>query len=149
MDVYIIMGDPNTKKSATVRALTGIYNKNVWEIETVGGSAFRMFIQVSSLQESGILPGDFVTSIGSISGITAVLVTLWIDRNPYNGCPDGRTYISQFLGAGWTIREIVVLGRGSLPYSLPAGSPPPLHISNISRPANAIAHDIRNRWEWL
>ena len=144
-DVYVIMGDKNTRKSSTIRALTGVYNKGVYEIAIQGGQVIDVFVQISSLQESGISPQEFIKETKNYQHI---LLSLWILSG--NGQPDGLTYIQDFINAGWDIREIVVLGMNNLPYNLPTNAPKPKYIQNsINLPANQIASQIRNWWKWF
>jgi len=82
-----------------------------------------------------------------------VLLSLWIrSRSTRTGTqfPNGHIYIQEFINNNWTINEVVVLGTNTLPYNLPQGSPTPMFIANsINIPANQIAHQIRNSWNWL
>jgi hypothetical protein len=145
-NVFVVLGDPDTRKSATIRALTGAYRRRGWEVATQAGN-LDIFVQISSLQESRIAPQNFVTQN---ENWTNILVCLWVSSG--NGQPDGLQYIRTFINNGWTISQIVVLGAGAnnLPYRLPTGLPNPLFIPNSgATPANQIAHQIRGQWGWL
>ena len=143
-NVFIVLGDINTRKSVTIRALTGVYNKRVMQVATQAGN-IDIFVQIQSLQESEITPQNFLTEIANR---TNVLVPLWV--SPGKGQPDGLQYIKTFINNGCTISQIVVLGTNNLPYNLPAGLPNPLFIPNSRTiPPNKIAHQIRRHWGWL
>lgn len=147
-DVWIIMGNTRTKKSATIRALTGAFKKGYYDIATNSG-VIRMYVQISALQESKITPKNFISSHRNDKHI---LLSLWIDQYKYKNkiYPNGGDYINEFIRNGWNIREIVVLGTNSLPYTLPNKAPNLFYIPNsIKLPANEIAHEIRQRWGWL
>jgi hypothetical protein len=146
-NIFAIIGERNTRKSATTRALTGAFKRGVYQIETSGGDIIDFFVQISSLQESGISPKEFIEECNQNS-YSDVLVCLWISGG--NGQPNGLTYIQNFLNAGWDIREIVVLGTNKLPYTLPQHTPTPNFVSNSQNlPANNIASRIREWWQWL
>ena len=140
-DVFIIMGKTKTKKSATIRALTGVFNGGDWEVATQN-ETIDIFVQVRALQEAGISPENFIRQR---NGSSNILVCLWIPKG--NRQPDGHTYIKAFLKAGWNIKEIVVLGTNELPYYLPKGTPTIPDSQN--QPANGIACRIRKLWKWL
>lgn len=151
VDIFIIMGGRNTKKSATIRALTGVFKRKNYKvaIETRQGNidVINVFVQISSLQESRISPQDFINQIKQ-NGYLNVLVSLWISSS--NGQPDGITYIQEFISVGWNIREIVVLGTNSLSDHLPTDAPAPNFIPNSrDLPANQVASQIRRLWQWL
>lgn len=142
-NVFVVLGDRKTGKSVTIRALTGVYNKRVMQVATQAGN-IDIFVQITSLQESGIAPQNFVTEIANR---TNVLVPLWV--SPGNGQPNGLQYIQTFINNGWTISQIVVLGTNNLSYNMPAGLPNPFFIPNsLTIPPNQIAHQIRAQWGW-
>ncbi len=146
-DVYVIMGDRNTRKSATIRALTGAFKRGLYRVATQNVGVIDIFVQISSLQESRIPPQNFIQQVQQ-SNYQYVLVSLWIFQS--NRQPNGLTYIQSFLNAGWNIQAIVVLGTDRLPYNLPADTPNPNFIPNSQNlPANQIASQIRGWWQWL
>ncbi len=143
-DVFIIMGKTKTKKSATIRALTGVFHGKDWKVATQN-ETIDIFVQVRALQEAKISPKNFIRQR---NGSLNILVCLWISKG--NGQPDGDTYIKAFLKARWNIKEIVVLGTEKLPYDLPQDTPKPKFIHDSqNRPANWIASQVRGWWRWL
>ncbi|GAH53823.1 unnamed protein product [marine sediment metagenome] len=142
-NIFIVLGYIKTRKSFTIRALTGVYNRRVMQVATQAGN-INIFVQIRSLQELGIAPQNFATQIANR---TNVLVSLRV--SPGNRQPDGLKYIQTFINNGCTISQIVVLGTNNLPYNLPVGLPSPLFIPNSRTiPPNQIAHQIRAQWGW-
>jgi hypothetical protein len=148
--VYAILGDANTRKSSTTRALTGVAQRKSVTVATVSGD-IEVFVQVSSLQELNVLPSDFISQVMA-EGHKNVLVELWISSRTHMRTvyPPGLDYFLAFLNAGWAIRHVVVLGVSSLSRSLPPGAPSPNFIpQSASIPVNRIASHIRAWWAWL
>ena len=149
-DFFAIVGYPNCRKSSTVRALTGVWQRGTRMVATNAGT-FDFFIQITSLQEARIMPDAFVTEMRN-NNSQRILAPLWIDPladGPVT-YPNTADYLQHFLANGWTIREVVVLGANALPYQLPAGCPNPHFVGNpVQLATNEIASRIRNWWGWL
>ncbi|NIA11973.1 MAG: hypothetical protein GWP10_20195 [Nitrospiraceae bacterium] len=147
INAFIIMGNENSRKSSTIRALTGAYNKGIYKVATRSGN-INIFVQISSLQESKLSPTEFINSIKN-QEVQNVLVPLWISEKN-NNFPSGCNYIHDFQGANWNIKGRVVLGTRNLPCELPTNVIQPEFIPNSTiLPANEIASKIRNWWNWL
>ena len=162
-DVYALFGDSNTRKSSTVRALTGAAQlQEAWRVATtLPPSNIEVYIQIRSLQEGnpGITPKAFTDKITSLNKwrathplkyapVTNILIPLRISA--FNNCPDGAVYLQHFALHGWIIRQIVVLGTTTLLPPLHAGAPTPNPIPNSTTiPVNQIASLIRGWWNWL
>src|SRR5262245_50581674 len=119
VNVYAVIGGGDTRKSSSVRALTGVGQRKAVAVATVTG-AMQTFVQISALQESEISPGDFVHDMNS-GGHQNILVTLR-DAPLHKGgahYPSGSDYIQEFIRAGWNIHQVVVLGAHHLSYALP------------------------------
>jgi len=143
-NVFVVLGGRDTRKSTTIRALTGARIRREWQVATQNGN-IKIFVQISALQESKIEPQRFIQETARYPNI---LVCLWISRG--NRQPNGLEYIQAFIKKRWPISQIVVLGVRSLPYDLPGSLPNPYFIDNSKEiPANQIAHQIRRRWRWL
>jgi hypothetical protein len=108
----------------------------------------HIFVLISALQESEIMPDQFVNDINE-KGFENVLVPLRISGS--RGFPDGYEYINAFHNANdWEIIQIVVLGERFEIGKLPAGLPNPLIINlPLENPANQSASNIRHLWGWL
>ena len=145
-EVQIIMGKSGVGKSRTTRALTGAFNSGSLKIKNKDREVRDIFVQIRALQEVGINPEKFIREHDSDK---YVLLNLWV--NSGHGEPDGLEYIERFREHGWSIKDIIVLGRdfSDLPFSLPHD----ISIYSIpdseNKSANEIAHEIRERWEWL
>lgn len=144
--VYAILGDSNTRKSSTVRALTGVAQRKEVRVATVAGD-IDVFVNIKSLQEANISPQQFIREVAA-GEYTNVLVPLLVSE--MNIHPQEADYIQAFLNAGWTIQQLVVLGALSLATPLPAGIPRPNFVSDsTSIPVNRIASRVRSWWGWL
>ncbi|MFH1010934.1 MAG: hypothetical protein V1784_06850 [bacterium] len=145
-NLYIVIGEAETRKSSCIRALSGVCRRKSYEIATQNAGDIDIYIPgTSSLQERGISPDDFMDEVKRNSSEN-VLMSLWISATSTQ--PDGHTYIQRFITSGWSIKEIVVLGENHL--NLPANCPHPHFIPKSPiMPANAIAAQIREQWQWL
>jgi hypothetical protein len=157
-DVYAILGESNTRKSSTVRALTGVPSEHyAWTVATPTSptGSINVYVQIMALQESGIDPEDFIKKIiridkeqirGGYPSVNKIFIPLRISA--FNKCPEGAVYLQDFKKAGWNIQPIVVLGAAALPPALPRVPTHPIPGS-ASMPANEIASEIRPLWNWL
>ena len=157
-NVYAILGESNTGKSSTVRALTGVTMQyDTWTVATTPPTGnIDVYVEIKALQESNIQPQDFVKKIADLDQflitkghhtVNNILIPLRISA--VNGCPDGAVYLQHFARMpipGWNIRPIVVLGAAAMPTAFPAHHPIP---GLASMPANGIASQIRPLWNWL
>lgn len=141
--IYLILGDGETKKSSTIRALTGIHKHDKWKIETNHG-IIDIYVQIQSLQECN---ADLATFIEDIKEFEYALVPLRVSGTSKQN--NGLEYIKTFIENGLEIVQIVLLGIKELPYKLPPNLPKPLPIEDSENiPSNKIAHLIRNQWGW-
>ena len=146
-NIFIIMGDEKTKKSSTIRALTGIYQMRSYDVGTQNGE-INVFIHPSSLQETDTSSQEFINKHTTKENI---LVSLWIrdKRGRDDYFPVGIEYIRNFIDAGWNISQIVGLGVDNIP-NLSQNTPQPHYILNSRNlPSNTIASQIREWWRWL
>ena len=113
MDAYILIGNPNTRKSSVVRGLTGCFNRSVRDILPVGGkNALRLYARVGALQETRTRPEDFRAEVEK-TRCAAVLCCLAPSAHPNHPglYPDAQAYLARFKAEGWRIRSIAVLGQ--------------------------------------
>ncbi|MBI5887764.1 MAG: hypothetical protein HZB82_03520 [Deltaproteobacteria bacterium] len=145
MDVYLIMGAAKTRKSATIRCLTGLGSRQVCDIQLLQGNKIDIFTHIRALQEQGIAPDKFIADIKKESH-TNLLIPLRIKKA--NRCPDGDEYIMKFQKTGWNIMPIFVLGTQSNA-SLSALN---LNIQFIAtsaqNPNNHNANIVKKTWGW-
>lgn len=166
MNVYIIVGEKNTRKSTIARCLCGCsYSHDLWrDIEDSNGNQFELFIERnSSLQEgAGITPQDFVRKInigishnGNIVVPKDILVLLRVQKvsNVNSNFPDAQTYINHFESQpNWTTKALILLEQpASQTTPFPSSSQSPIVIvePNVkSDPINRTAADIRSKLGW-
>jgi hypothetical protein len=159
-NVYAILGESDTRKSSTVRALTGVpMQYDAWSVATPTSptGSIDVYVQIKALQEAEISAQDFVEKIDNVDQyrikhghrpVGDILIPLRIST--VNGFPDGTVYLQHFALAGWNIKQIVVLGAAALPIALPVGVPAHLiSYPTAIPPTNQIASYIRGWWNWL
>ena len=144
VNLFLLMGESNTRKSSSVRSLTGIGKLRECNIELAGGKEIAVFTMIQALQEKGVSPAKFIQMIkrGNYSN---VLTPLRI--RPAKGNPDWKKYIEYFLAEGWHINPIFVLGADSLPYQL-SSKIVTRFIRNPQRPNSQNAKEIKKVWGW-
>lgn len=144
VNLFLLMGESNTRKSSTVRSLTGIGKLRRCNIELADGTIREIFAMIQALQEKGVDPDVFINLVKE-NNCSNVLAPLRIFAA--RGCPDGEKYIERFLLEGWQINPIIVLGTDSLPYQL---SPEIVtkFIENPIRPNSQNAKEIKDVWGW-
>ena len=137
MDAYIVIGNPNTRKSSVVRSLTGCFNRSIRDIRPTGGKgAFRLYARVGCLQDTKTTADGFFDEVAR-TRCTAVLCCLAPSANPvHTGLyPDAPTYLARFKAAGWKLRAIAVLGqngggvRSSVMRQFPLASTAPINVT--------------------
>ena len=148
MDLYLVCGNPNTRRASVVRALTGCFNRSMRDIELVGGAApLRLYARVGSLQETRTGPADFADEVGA-TRCNAVLCCVAPGANlgqpdRYPAAPD---YLDHFKGQGWRVRGIAVLGQngGGLRSPLLRQFP-----QSGTAPINTTAAAVRRHFGWV
>ena len=167
MNVYIIVGEKNTRKSTIARCLCGCsYSHDLWrDIEDSNGNQFELFVERnSSLQEeTGILPQDFVNKInkgiphnGNTVVPTDILVLLRVQKVSDGGSnfPDAQTYINHFESQpNWTTKALILLDQpASQTTPFPSSNQKPIVIMEPhikTDPINKTAADIRSKLGWM
>ena len=146
-NLYIIIGEGNTKKSSIIRALSGAYDKGNYKIEDADGKILNFQIFIRSLQEAKISIEDFFKKVPK--EVENVLLALRIEK--INGFPCGIGYITAFLNQDhYRIKQLVVLGTNALD-NIPKKCPPPIYFpesGNRDIPSNRFANKIREIWRW-
>jgi hypothetical protein len=148
MDAYLIVGNPNTRKSSLVRALTGAFNRSLRDIQPLGrGRPLRLYARVGSLQDRHMSPDDFVAEVGRVR-CDALLCCLLPAAHPHapDQLPAAAAYVARFERAGWRIAAIAVLGqdRGGL------RSPRLQQFPQAgTAPINVTAAAVRAHFGWM
>jgi len=148
MDVYIVIGNPNTRKASLVRSLTGCFNRSVRDILPLGGEApLRLYARVGTLQDNRVRPADFIAEADK-TRCAAVLCCLSpsAHANEPTLCPDAQGYLAAFKAAGWRVRAIAALGQnaGGLRSPLLRQFP-----QAGTAPINATAQAVRLHFGWI
>lgn len=147
MDVFVIIGNPNTRKSSVVRCLTGCFNRSLRDIEPVsGGPARKVYARARALQLTHTRPDDFVAEVSAVRCDT-VLVCLTPDPNPIDAAqfPDAEAYLARFRAAGWKVSAIAVLGQHGGGVRVPR---PRQFAQAPTAPINVTAQGVRQHFGW-
>lgn len=152
IDAYVIIGNPNSRKSSLCRSLTGAFRACVREIRDISGSEPNVYVRLSSLQESKISSSDFESEVTARKP-DAVLFCLWPEANMVDPItyPDAPTYLDAFVSAGWNIKKIAVLDNASVisrwkpAYKRVAAAFPGATID----PINVTSAGIRKHFNWV
>jgi hypothetical protein len=147
LDAYIVIGNPNTRKSSLVRSLTGCFNRSVRDIAPDSGrAALRVYARVGALQETRTGIDDFILEAGR-TRCSTVLCCLWPSAHPVvpEACPDALAYLAGFKAAGWRIVAIAALGQNSGGVRGPAWRPFPQAPTD---PINVTARSVRAFFGW-
>jgi hypothetical protein len=147
LDAYIVIGNPNTRKSSLVRSLSGCFNRSVRDILPADGRhPLRVYARTGALQETRTGIDDFITEAGR-SRCGTVLCCLWPSAHPIvpEQCPDALSYIEGFKAAGWRIVAVAVLGQNG-----GAVRSPKLRqfTQAPTDPINATARAVRAFFDW-
>lgn len=108
--------------------MTGVYRSGYTNVQTVHGRLTDIFVQIRSLQENGISPQRFINDHKNDR-----YILLGLRINQAGGCPNGLSYIQDFIRNGWVINGVAVLGTNNLPYNLPQGVPNPFFITEFTK----------------
>jgi hypothetical protein len=147
MDLYLVVGNPNTRRASLVRSLTGCFNRSVRDIELLSGRAtLKLYARVGSLQETKTTPADFLTEIAA-ARCNAVLCCVVPNAHPSSPTlyPPAQTYLEYFKEAGLRIRAIAVLGQNSGGLKSPTLRQFP---QSGTVPINLTASAVRRHFGW-
>jgi hypothetical protein len=150
VEVWAVVGDADTGKSSTIRALTGVSRNQVhWGVCFLIGGEGEMIdtlVHPGGLQEAGKMPEEFIDEVIA-AGVDRIIVALRYNKKRWKSknCPNAAAYFTAFNQSGWRIRGYAVLGgRPTLP-QFPEGIP--FEASTLSHPAsNLIAATLRPLW---
>ena len=148
MDAYVVIGNPNTRKSSLLRCLTGCFNRSVRDIQPANGSAvISLYARVGCLQDSRCSAEDFIAELAK-TRCQAALLCLSPSAHPTHPdrCPDAPAYLAQFQAAGWRIKAIAVLGQNAGGVRSPVLRQFP---QATTQPINVTAQAVRLHFGWL
>lgn len=147
--VFIVVGHSGSRKSSTIRALTGVGNRKVFQVMQIDRTILNIYVRPASLQEDRITPGDFIRFVENLDGNPDVLLALRSRASQRGEFPDAMEYALQFERAGWQIAGVAALQEATLD-PLTENAPQPIPIPDSQNmPANEIADTIRGVWNWL
>jgi hypothetical protein len=148
MDAYIVIGNPDTRKSSVVRSLTGCFNRSIRDILLVGGkAAVRVYARVGCVQDTKTTPEEFIAEVAKARCV-AVLCCLSPSAHPnYRDlCPDAQAYLARFKAEGWRVRSIAVLGQNGGGVRSPNLRQFP---QSTTAPINVTAQAVRTHFGWV
>lgn len=159
MEFWTIVGDGNTRKTATVRALTGAGRLEIdWSVR-IGSDPLqgrKTIVHVKSPQEgiakAKLLPAQLVAQVMKLHAETGVdSLILPLRHDAINSYPDAATYIDHFITiAGWSCCGIAITATRE-PSPLPgiySGLAFDTSVPGVTLAANAIASQLRARWNF-
>ncbi|MDD7793830.1 hypothetical protein [Clostridium sp. 'White wine YQ'] len=155
VNVYVILGEANMRKSSTMRCLSGIDRKNVYEIQHINGSIRDTFVRISSLQEADCTEFEFVTYVTKEvkKHYDDIFISLRIkgfihpkSKRPLNSAQD---YINHFVSIGWTVIKIVDFQDSKNIVSLGNITPTLTLIDTDKKTSNYTASIVRNHFNWI
>lgn len=148
MDLYLIIGNANTRRASVVRSLTGCFNRSVRDIALVSGRAtLRLYARVGSLQETRTGPDDLASEVQA-ARCSAVLccVSPQASISAAQHCPAAPDYLVHFQSLGWRIRGIAVLGQNGGGVKSPMLKQFP---QSGTAPINVTAAAVRRHFGWI
>ena len=147
MDLYLIVGNPHTRRASVVRSLTGCFNRSVRDIELLSGKAtLKLYARVGSLQETKTRPQDFVTEVAAArcQAVLCCVVPNALASAP-TLYPSAQDYLDHFKAQGWRVRSIAVLGQNSGGIKAPTLRQFP---QSGTAPINITAGAVRKHFGW-
>ncbi|MDH4052199.1 MAG: hypothetical protein OEU93_11515 [Rubrivivax sp.] len=148
MDVYLIIGNPGTRKASIIRSLTGCFNRSLRDIQLQGvRNPLRFYARVGTIQEKNTTIEEFVAEVRR-TRCEAVICCLAPEASPTDPerCPDAKAYVSGFKAVGWRIKAVAVLGQNG--GGLRAANLRQYPLAPVA-PINATAREIRAQFGWL
>ena len=147
--VFIVVGHSGSRKSSTIRALTGAGPPRVFQIMQINDTILDIYVHHVSLQEKKITPDEFIARVEELDGNPDVLVALRTRPSQNPRFPNAQEYALRFEEAGWQIAGIATLHGGLLDPPINNAPQPIPILSSQTMPANQIVNIIRGVWNWL
>lgn len=140
VDVWAVIGEANSHKTSTIRALTGVHKVESSWLVGFQNQQLRMYVHPPGLQEVRVSPQDFIATImgGNYQNVIVALRYLATRR-----FPDASTYMREFQRAGWLIVGYAVLGQHQALPGFQNGTP--IAAAPIT-PSNVVAAQLRGAW---
>lgn len=148
MDLYLLVGNPRTRKASVMRSLSGCFNRSLREIQPLDGrQPIRLYARIGALQDKGCSAEELAAEAQQRRA-QAVLCALWPLAHPHTPqrFPSAEAYLAAFEAMGWRRRAVAVLGQNAGGLRGPEVSAFPLAPS---QPINVTAHAVRQFFGWL
>ncbi|MCM8710812.1 hypothetical protein M2651_07200 [Clostridium sp. SYSU_GA19001] len=155
VNLYVILGEANMRKSSVMRCLSGVDRKNVYKIQHANGTIKDTFVRITSLQETDCTESEFVTYVTQKvkKHYDDILICLRINglihpksKRQLHRAED---YINHFRSIGWNFTRIVDFQDSNNPVQLGSITPtltlPDTHIHS----ANYTASLVRSHFNWI
>ena len=147
MELYLVVGNSNTRRASVVRSLTGCFNRSLRDILPLTATKpLRVYARVGALQETRTTAQDFIAEVAKVR-CDAVLCCL--SASAYASgpgeYPDAQAYLAAFEAAGWRVRSVAVLGQNSGGIKSPQMRQFP---QATTAPINVTAKDVRALFGW-
>jgi hypothetical protein len=140
--VYAVIGRANSRKTSTIRALTGAgTTQKRWSVLYLTHGPARTYVHPRALQEGDVFesPHEFIERVSEVP-VEHVIVAL---RERAGERPSAVAYLEAFRGAGWNIAGYAVLGSDTL---LPGFDRGIIIHQSRNTPSNEIAARLREEW---
>ena len=140
--VYAVIGRANTRKTSTIRALTGAGStQERWSLRYMEHGPADTYVHSRGLQEGDVYdsPHEFIERVSEVP-VEHVIVAL---RERAVERPSAVAYLEAFQGAGWNIAGYVMLGSDTL---LPGFDLGITIDQSRNTPSNEIAGRLREEW---
>lgn len=161
--VHVVIGDANSRKSSTLRCLTGYEGKKplqkVIQIAIRAGQPIDAVARLSSLQEmpkAFLTPSAFVQTVKRLPKDVQCVIALRVFGTRY--CMHhADKYLDRMRRARFTVQHIALLGTAACSQRSTYASycpnatilaVPPRGGHPTREPSNAIAGRIRRLWGW-
>lgn len=152
VNLFIIIGDDNSRKSSTIRALTGAFRSKRYDIQIKDKGVLDFYIQISALQEAHKLANKLIADIKEY-GCHNVILPLRIDPVNYNGLkyPNAEQYIDQLLKEKWAIKTVLFIKERFNDQLRRRFSNYADKVINDTEktPSNKLASILRREWNWI
>lgn len=161
VDCYVLIGDTNTGKSTTIRALSGVdlprrgQRDIVWPVD-FGNGPEETYIAIEGLQEPAgrsLLPSQIVSKVAGL-GVNKAIIALRYKK--VRNRPPAIDYIDHFINiARWAVHPPVVLGAAYTAAGCPISQKLPQAVylrqslGSFTIAPNGIASICRGLWNCL
>lgn len=152
VNVYIILGEANMKKSSTMRCLSGVDREKVYKIQHANGNIRNTFVKISAIQEANFTETEFTTHVAA-KQYEDIFICLRINgfihpksQRPLKSAVD---YINHFRSIGWNVIKIVDFQDSNSIISLGNITPTLTIMNTKQKTANNIASTVRNYFNWI